>query len=143
MTGAVATADVDIAASAEKVWLALTDPDIIEQYMMGGARVRTDWRPGSTITWSGEYHGRTFEDKGEVLEAQPGKRLKVTHFSPLSGQVDEPSNYHTVTYDLEERGAGTHVSLSQDKNANEAEAQHSAGNWQMMLEGLKAVVERG
>ncbi len=140
MAGAVATAEVDINASAQEVWAALTDPEKIAKYMMG-ARVRTDWQPGSEITWTGEYQGRSFEDKGEVLEFRPTQRIKVTHFSPLSGQQDEPSNYHTVTYELVQRDTGTHVSLSQDNNASAAEAKHSAGNWQMMLDGLKSVVE--
>ena len=140
MTGAVATAQVDINASAQQVWGALTDPEEIAKYMMG-AHVQTDWQPGSEITWKGEYQGRAYEDKGEILEFRPPQRLKVTHFSPLSGQPDEPTNYHTVTYDLAERNGKTRVSLSQDNNASEDEAKHSAGNWQMMLDGLKSVVE--
>jgi uncharacterized protein YndB with AHSA1/START domain len=140
MTGVVATAEVDINAGAQQVWSALTDPKKIAKYMMG-AEVSTDWRPGSAITWKGEYQGRSYEDKGEVVEFRPAKRLMVTHFSPLSGQPDEPSNYHTVVYDLAERDGKTHLSLSQDNNASEEEAQHSASNWQMMLDGLKNVVE--
>ena len=140
MAGAMATAQVEIKASAQQVWDALTDPEKIAKYMMG-ARVRTDWQPGSAITWTGEYQGKQFEDKGEILEFRPAQRIKVTHFSPLSGQADEPSNYHTVTYDLVQRDGATRVSLSQDNNASEAEAKHSAGNWQVMLDGLKAVVE--
>jgi uncharacterized protein YndB with AHSA1/START domain len=108
---------------------------------MMGARVRTDWRPGSSITWTGEYQGKAFEDKGEVLEYRPAQRLKVTHFSPLSGQPDEPSNYHTVIYDLTENNGRTRVSLWQDNNATEEEAEHSSKNWQMMLDGLKDLVE--
>src|SRR3712207_7239681 len=48
------------------------------------------WRPGSPITWSGEWQGHAFEDKGEVLEVEPPHRLVVTHFSPMSGQQDVP-----------------------------------------------------
>jgi uncharacterized protein YndB with AHSA1/START domain len=140
MTGVVATAEVDINASAQDVWTALTDPEKIAKYMMG-ARVKTDWRPGSAITWKGEWQGRAYEDKGQIVEFRPTKCLKVTHFSPLSGQPDEPSNYHTVTYEIAERDGRSHVSLSQDNNASEQEAQHSASNWQMMLDGLKGIVE--
>jgi uncharacterized protein YndB with AHSA1/START domain len=140
MTGVVATAEVDINASPQKVWKALTDPKKIAKYMMG-AEVATDWRPGSPITWKGEWQGRPYEDKGEVVEFRPAERLKVTHFSPLSGQPDEPSSYHTVVYDLAERDGTTHVSLRQDNNSNEEEAEHSARSWQTMLDGLKGVVE--
>jgi uncharacterized protein YndB with AHSA1/START domain len=140
MTGLVATADVSINAPAQEVWAALTDPDMIARYMMG-SKVETDWRPGSPITWSGEYEGKTYQDKGEVVEVEPAHSLIVTHFSPLSGQPDEPQNYHTVRYELDEHDGHTHVSLTQDNNGSPDEAEHSAKNWSMMLDGLKKVVE--
>ena len=140
MTGVVATAETDVNAPARRVWEALTDPDQIAKYSFG-SRVQTDWQPGSAITWKGEYQGRSYEDKGEIVEAVPGRRLVVTHFSPLSGQPDEPENYHRVTYELTEQAGRTHVALSQDNNSSEDEAKHSADTWQSMLDGLKELVE--
>jgi uncharacterized protein YndB with AHSA1/START domain len=136
----VATAETEIEAPAQRVWEALTDPDEIEKYMFG-SRVVTDWQPGSSITWSGEYEGKAYEDKGEILEVVPGRRLRMTHFSPLSGAEDAPENYHTLTYELEGDDGPTHVSLSQDGNASAEAAEHSRANWEEMLSGLKAVVE--
>ena len=140
MTGHVATAEIEIKAPAARVWTALTDPELVAKYMFG-SRVETDWREGSPIMWKGEYEGRAYVDKGEIIEVQPQRRLKMTHFSPLSGQQDEPGNYHTLLYELEETHGTTHVSLSQDNNASEQEAEHSRGNWETMLAGLKDVVE--
>ena len=140
MTGRVATAEAEINAPRSEVWRALTDPDQIEKYMFG-SRVQTDWKPGSPITWTGEYEGRKYEDKGEILEVVQERRLKVTHFSPLSGEEDAPENYHTLVYELTENNGTTHVSLSQDNNSSEEAAQHSRENWEKMLGGLKEVVE--
>ncbi len=140
MTGLVATAETDIRATPEQVWRALTDPKKIEKYMFG-SQVQTDWRPGSPITWKGEYEGKQFEDKGEILECEPGQVLQMTHFSPLTGQEDAPENYHTVTYRLSELDGGTHVTVSQDNNSTMDELRHSTSNWQSMLDGLKKVVE--
>ena len=140
MTDHIATAETDIDASTDQVWTALTDPSQIEKYMFG-THVVTDWEPGSTIVWKGEYEGKRYEDKGELVEVEPGRRLTMTHFSPLSGQDDIPANYHTLVYELEQRGTTTHLSLSQDNNASEEEAEHSRANWQTMLSGLKEVVE--
>ena len=140
MTGRVATAETDIQAPRSKVWRALTDPDEIEKYMFG-SRVETDWKPGSRITWKGEYEGKKYEDKGEVLEVERERRLKLTHFSPTSGDEDVPGNYHTLVYELEENDGKTHVSLSQDNNKSEEAAEHSRANWDKMLSGLKEVVE--
>ena len=141
MADHVATAETEIDASRAKVWAALTDPEQIERYMFG-SRVVTDWSPGSPIVWRGEYEGKKYEDKGEIVEIEPERRLKVTHFSPLSGQEDRPENYHTLLYELEERGESTYVSLSQDNNPTEEAAEHSRANWEKMLAGLKQVVER-
>ncbi|OBA89495.1 ATPase [Mycobacteriaceae bacterium 1482268.1] len=138
----IARAETDVSATPSEVWEALTDPEKVAQYFFG-SRVETDWRPGSPIFWKGEYNGKAFEDKGEILEVQQNRLLKVSHFSPLSGQPDKPENYHTLTYELDERSGGTHVSLSQDNNGSEAEAQRSTANWEAMLAGLKKIVERG
>jgi uncharacterized protein YndB with AHSA1/START domain len=142
MADHVATAEIEISASPEQVWTALTDPEQIKRFMFG-SEVETDWRPGSPIAWKGVFEGKEYADKGEILEVQPGRRLRVTHFSPLSGQPDVPENYHTLTYELEKQGSMTHVSLSQDNNATEEEAEHSAGMWAKMLTDLKENVERG
>jgi hypothetical protein len=47
------------------------------------------------------------------------RRLRYTHFSPLSGEPDVPEHYHTVTVDLTEDEDGTLVALTQDNNASE------------------------
>jgi uncharacterized protein YndB with AHSA1/START domain len=140
VTGHVATAEIDVEASPDDVWEALTEPKLIEKYMFG-THVETDWRPGSPIVWKGEYEGKRYEDKGEIVAVEPGRRLELTHFSALSGEEDRPENYHTLVYELGERPGGTHVSLSQDNNASAEAAEHSKRNWEQMLSGLKETVE--
>ena len=140
MADHVATAETEMDASRAEVWAALTDPEQIKQYMFG-SQVETDWKEGSPIVWKGEYEGKKYEDKGEIVEIEPERRLRVTHFSPLSGQEDRPENYHSLVYELEESRGRTHVSLSQDNNPDEEAAEHSRANWEKMLAGLKQVVE--
>jgi uncharacterized protein YndB with AHSA1/START domain len=141
MTGHVATARCEIDATPDKVWQALTDPGLIKKYMFG-SEVKTDWKPGSAITWQGEFEGRKYEDKGQIIAVEPGRRLEVTHFSPLTGQEDRPENYHRVLYELQQTAGGTSIQLTQDNNSSADEAEHSAANWQMMLDGLKKVAEQ-
>jgi uncharacterized protein YndB with AHSA1/START domain len=142
MTGIVATAEVDVAASPQVVWAALTDPEQVKQYMFG-TELETDWQPGSPIRWKGEWEGKPYEDKGSVVRVDPERELVVTHFSPMTGQEDVPENYHTVSYELTGGDDGTHITLSQDNNGSEDEAKHSQENWSMMLEGLKKFLENG
>ncbi len=135
-----AEATTTIHAPAAKVWEALTRPELIKQYLFG-SQVVTDWQVGSPIYYRGEWQGRSYEDKGTVLEVQPGKRLASTHWSPLAGVADIPENYHTVTYLLSEHDGATDVTIKQDNNASEEEKMHSEQNWQMVLAGLKSLVE--
>ncbi|GEM_PF-932879 len=140
MTDHVAIAETDIQASPAQVWAALTDPEQIRKFMFG-AEVHTDWQQGSPITWAGVYEGKDYEDHGTILEVERGKRLVMTHYSPLTGQPDVPESYHTLTYRIEQHGPSTHLTLSQDNNATDEEAEHSRDMWESMLEGVKKSVE--
>ncbi|MFG1620599.1 SRPBCC domain-containing protein [Kribbella sp. NPDC049227] len=139
MTGYLATAETDIAATPAQVWEVLTDPKQLKQLWFG-AEVETDWQVGSPITWTGEWEGKPYQDKGEILEVESGRLLRLTHFSPLTGQPDVPENYHTLTYELTGDDA-THLKLTQDNNASEEEAEHSQGMWEMLVAKVKEAAE--
>ena len=142
MTGKyVATSTITIEAPARRVWSVLTDPDGIKEFMFG-TDVVTDWTVGGPIVWRGIWEGKAYEDKGRILEFEPGRRLVVTHFSPLSGQEDAPENYHTLRWILEDRPGATILTLSQDNNASAEAAQHSKGMWDSLVAGVKAIAER-
>ncbi len=63
MNGIVATAEIDIDASREQVWRALTDPDHIEQYMFG-SRVETDWQHRQPDHLVGRVGGQALPGQG-------------------------------------------------------------------------------
>ena len=142
MTGKyVATSTISIEAPVGRVWSVLTDFGAIKEFMFG-ADVETDWAVGGPIVWRGVWDGKAYEDRGNVLEFEPGRRLVVTHFSPLSGQEDAPENYHTLTWTLEDRSGTTEFTLSQDNNASAEEAEHSKGMWDSLVKSVKAIAER-
>jgi uncharacterized protein YndB with AHSA1/START domain len=136
-----ATASVIADVPRSKVWDALVKPEATKQYMFG-TDVTSDWREGSSITWKGEWEGKSYEDKGRILQLKPGEVLQYTHFSPLCGLPDRPESYHTVTIRLFDEGNRTHVTLTQDNNPTEQARADSQKNWEMMLAGLKSFVER-
>jgi uncharacterized protein YndB with AHSA1/START domain len=139
-TNLTAHASTLIDAPLQDVWTALVSPDAIRQYM-AGAKVTSDWKEGSPITWKGEWQGKAYEDKGVILHIEPPRTLEYSHFSPSSGLPDEPENYHTVTIELASERGMTRVSLSQDNNSTEKAREHSEKNWGGMLEGLKTYAE--
>ncbi len=141
MNDLIAAAAVTIDAPTAKVWDALTNPEVIKQYMFG-TNVVSDWQEGSPIIWQGEWQGRKYEDKGVILKLAPERTIQYSHFSPLAGVPDVPENYHTVTVELSREGTKTRVTLKQDHNATEEEREHSEQNWRMMLEGMKQLLEK-
>jgi uncharacterized protein YndB with AHSA1/START domain len=136
----VARTSIVINASRDRVWKALVDPAAVKQYFFG-TTVRSDFKEGSPITWTGEWEGKSYQDKGVILRAERDEALQFTHFSPLSGQPDKPENYHTVTIELSDAGKQTRVSLTQDGNPTADAQAHSEKNWKMVLAGLKKFVE--
>ncbi len=137
----IAKASISINAPVGKVWDALTNPEVIKQYMFG-TNVISDWKEGSPIVWKGEWQGKKYEDKGVILKLEPERLIQYSHFSPLSGKPELAENYHTVTIELSGDRAQTHISLSQDNNPTEQARKHSEKNWVMMLASLKELLEK-
>ena len=136
----IAKAETTINAPIEKVWNALTNPEMIKKYMFG-TTVISDWKEGSKIVWKGEWEGKSYEDKGKILQIEDQKKLQYSHYSPLSGLNDNPQNYHTVTIDLARKDNETMLTLTQDNNPDEKTRDHSEKNWKMMLASLKKLLE--
>jgi uncharacterized protein YndB with AHSA1/START domain len=147
MNEITAEATIEIDASPSEAWRSLTDPARIKQYYLG-ADVETDWQVGSPITFKGEWEGKPYEDKGEILVVEPERKLAYSHFSPMSGKPDAPENYHVVEVTLDEREGATRVTLRQSNLEGGATDEDRANrddyekNWKQMLEGLKKTTER-
>jgi uncharacterized protein YndB with AHSA1/START domain len=137
----VAEASILVGTKPEDVWRVLTTPELMKEVMFG-SDVKSDWKVGSPITFSGVWEGKPFEDKGTILEIDPPHLLQTTFFSPSSGKPDVPENYSEVTYRLEPDGSGTRVTCTQTNNPTQEAADNSTRNWNMVLATLKTVAER-
>jgi uncharacterized protein YndB with AHSA1/START domain len=137
-----ASTSIEIDAPPERVWQTLVEPEQVARYMHGTA-VDTDWSVGSPIRWRGEWQGRSYEDKGEVLAFDAPRRLAVTHWSPLAGDPDEPANYHHVSYELQPLGGNRTVLTLTHGNSPTQEAADSmvADGWTPMLQEIRKVAE--
>jgi len=135
-----AKAEATIGAPVSKVWDALINPEIIKQYMFGSTVV-SSWQEGGPIIWKGDWQGKPYEDKGEIVKIEPERLLVITHYSPLSGDADVPESYHTLSYELTSEGNSTKLTLTQDNNASEEEKNHNEKNWKMVLDVLKKLLE--
>lgn len=131
-----------INAPAAKVWQALTDAAIIKQYFFGTDQ-QSDWKKGSPITWTGEWEGKTYQDKGTILDITPGQFVKYSYWSSMGGTEDKPENYQNVSYDLKEKEGVTTFELTQDNIKDETAKQHSEQNWQAIFGKMQEMVESG
>jgi len=140
MRGYTAEASVLVKADRARVWKALTDPEEVKQYLFG-TQVESTWKKGDPIKYRGVWEGKPYEDKGKILEVEPGELLASTYWSSMSGTPDLPENYSEVRYVLAAEAGGTKLTILQDNNDSEESASHSRQNWELVLGGLKRLVE--
>jgi len=131
---------VIIEAGPEKVWFALTDKESIKKYFFGTEAI-SDWKVGSSLIFQGEWEGQTYQDKGTILESEPGKMLKYDYWTAWSGLDDKPENYSLVTYRLSSSGEQTTLELRQAGFANQEGFEHAQGGWDAVLSNLKKLLE--
>ena len=132
-----------IEAGADKVWESLTDPRMIKKYFFG-TQTTTDWRIGHPIKFKGSWKGKSYEDKGTILDYEGRKKIRYNYWSSMSGMEDRPENYVIVTYELEPVNAEkTKLTVTQENIPNEEMKQHSKENWKKVLDNLKNLLEKG
>jgi uncharacterized protein YndB with AHSA1/START domain len=127
-------------APQSAVWDALTLPELVQKYFFG-THLATDWRVGSPVTFRGEWNGQLYEDRGTVLSFEPRRRLSYDYWSSMSGEADVVQRRPIITFELVPEDGGVRLTVQQSNIATEERAEHSAKNWQLVLDGLKRVVE--
>ncbi len=134
------TSSTTIAASTEAVWKAITTPELIKQWFFGVDTV-TDWKVGSPLVHTGEWQGKPYVDKGEILRFEPPNVLSHTHWSDLSGLPDRPENYQRVTWTLAERDGSTELTITEVNLPSEEGKAMSEESWKTVLGNLKSLLE--
>ena len=122
------TKDYLIAAPVREVWLALTDPEVIEQW--GGGPVEMSAQAGAPFSlWGGEIYGAN-------LTVEPSSRLVQEWFG---GDWEEPSIAEFV---LAEEGGQTHLTLLHTRVPDDVAADFDAAWDDYFLGPMKALLER-
>ena len=133
--------EIDIKAPVSKVWDALTMPEIIKEYFFG-TETYTDWKTGSPIIFKGEWKGKSYVDKGTILEIEKYKMIKYDYWSSMSTIEDKPENYMIVTYHLKDKGEHTNLVVTQENIPDENSKVHSQENWKKIMGDMKKLVEK-
>jgi uncharacterized protein YndB with AHSA1/START domain len=142
MTNIELTITTEIKASSTMVWDALINPEQIKKYLFG-TQTHCDWKVGSPLRFTGEWDGKSYEDKGTILAIEKEKLLSYDYWSNFSGVPDVPENYQIVTFRLDGDMDKVQVQLTQQNIRSEEAKSHSEENWKMVLNSLKELVERG
>jgi len=135
-----AKAKTKIIAPVDKIWDALTKPELIKQYFFG-TQTTTTWEKGSPISFDGKWEGKSYHDKGTVLDFQKNKLIKYSYRSSMSGIEDKPENYVIVTYELAGSDGEAELTVTQENIPDEKMKEHSEANWKKVLNDLKKFVE--
>jgi len=97
---------------------------------------------GSPLIFRGEWEGKTYEDKGTILEKLSQKLFRYSYWSSMSGKEDKPENYVIVTYELSGNNNQTTLTITQENIPDEKTKKHSEENWNKVLNDLKQLLEK-
>ncbi|TAE87001.1 MAG: SRPBCC domain-containing protein [Bacteroidetes bacterium] len=136
----VAQVSLLIEAPKQKVWEALTTPEIIKKYFFN-THVTSTWTIGSPITFSGEWEGQPYLDKGVILQHTKPDLLQYSYLSSWSQLEDVPENYGIITYHLHEEKGVTLLRITQAGHENDVQKQHSEQNWMNVMMAMKKLIE--
>ena len=131
--------EIYIRTSPERLWQAITDPEIRARYQFG-AHIESDWTTGS------RYHvthargpGPLIE--GENLEIDPPRRL-VQSFHAVWDDDIAAEGTSRVTWEIEPVGDSCRLTVTHDQ-LREGADEHLYAGWPMILSGLKTWLETG
>jgi uncharacterized protein YndB with AHSA1/START domain/DNA-binding transcriptional ArsR family regulator len=131
--------EIYIRTTPERLWHAITDPDVRARYQFG-SRIESDWAAGSSYRVTGAGRpGALIE--GENLEIDPPRRLVQSYHAVWDDHIAAEGTSR-VTWDIEAVGDSCRLTVTHDQ-LHEGADEHLYGGWPMILSGLKTWLETG
>lgn len=131
---------IHLNASPDKVWEALTKPEMVKIWQFG-SDLMTTWEVGSSIEFVTAWEGQVFKQWGNVLAVIPNELIRYSLFAPRPGLEDKPENYFIMHYVLTAENGLTKLEIIQEDNRPNAVQQAPQGEENPVLQSLKGVVE--
>jgi len=136
--GAMTVFETYIKTTPERLWEAITDPEMRAKYSFG-VRTESDWTAGSS--YQGSVPGVIDIAEGENTEVDPPRRLVQTFTALWSDEV-KSAGRSRVTWEIEPVGTSCRLRVIHDQLADDANSE-LYGGWPMILAGLKTLLETG
>ena len=131
--------EIYIRTTPERLWEAITDPEIRSKYNFG-TRIKTDWTPGSNFEISHAGANGPL-GQGKNLEVDPPRRLVQSMVALWSDDVKSEGTSR-VTWEIEPVGDSCRLTVTHDQLRDGANSE-LYGGWPMILSGLKTWLETG
>lgn len=129
-----------IRTTPEKLWRALTDPDLTRQYWAETWQ-DCEWKPGAT--WQLMIPDGRVGDSGEILEIEPQRRLVFSWRNEFQPDL-RAEGFSKCTYEFEEMGDTVKFTLTHESPAPESKLIKGVSTgWPMILSSLKSLLETG
>ncbi len=131
---------IQIKASPDRVWQAITDGDETIRYYYG-TRVVSDWTVGSPLRY--DYPDGSLAADGMVLEVDPGRRL-VMSFHPRWDPGIEAEGPVRMTWAVEPASdGGSKLTVTSVLRSGSQSAEAFSAGIVYIVSGLKTFVETG
>ena len=131
--------EIYIKTSPERLWQAITDPEIRAKYNFG-SRQTSDWTPGSTYQMGAPGAPGPLGE-GENLVVDPPHKLVQT-MRALWGEDVKAEGTSRITWEIEPVGDSCRLVVTHDQ-LREGANEQLYGGWPMILSGLKTWLETG
>jgi uncharacterized protein YndB with AHSA1/START domain len=131
--------EIYIRTTPERLWEAITDPEIRGKYNFG-SRIHSDFTPGSRFEMR-HPQSPDLLGEGENLEVDPPRRL-VQSMLALWGEDVKSEGTSRITWEIEPVGDSCQLTVTHDQLADDANPE-LYGGWMMILSGLKTLLETG
>ena len=130
-----------IKTTPEKLWAALTDPATITKFWMG-AKADSSFKAGAP--WSLTLADGRLADAGEILEADPPKRLVIKWQNQFRPEM-KAEGFSTCVFDIEKAdGEATKLTVIHTMEREGSKfIQAVSGGWPAILSNLKSLLETG
>ena len=133
------TSSVLIAATPERVWTALAEPEQTERWL-GGPRLEFG-QVGEPVRFSGLFQGKPYRDRGALLALGPSALLRYDHWSAISLVPDTPEHRTLITFTLAPEGDGTRLTVTHERLEPGTNFKHARFFWGTAVLVLKDIVE--
>ena len=129
-----------IRTTPEKLWSALTDAEFMKQYWFG-THCESEWTPGSS--WKMVYPDGTITDAGEIVEAEPPRRLVIRLQHQVKPEL-KAEGESLCTMVLEPSGTAVKLSITHTIEHEPSKLIEAvSGGWPKILSNLKSLLEMG